>query len=85
MRTARDRGITRLEATKDGVVTWTDHVKSLAEGLLTFEVDSWMTGVNRNVDGKQVRTIARYAGSAPDYRAKCDEVAAKGYEGLVLA
>ncbi|MBN8871755.1 MAG: NAD(P)/FAD-dependent oxidoreductase [Rhodospirillales bacterium] len=85
MRTARDRGLTRLEATKDGVTAWTDHVKSLAEGLLTFEVDSWMTGVNRNVAGKQVRTVARYAGSAPDYRAKCDDVAAKGYEGLVLA
>ncbi|MBN8908461.1 MAG: NAD(P)/FAD-dependent oxidoreductase, partial [Rhodospirillales bacterium] len=85
MRTARDRGLTRLEATKDGVTAWTDHVKSLAEGLLTFEVDSWMTGVNRNVAGKQVRTVARYAGSAPDYRAKCDDVAAKGYEGLLLA
>ena len=64
---------------------WTSHVKALADGLLTFEVDSWMTGVNRNVAGKQVRTVARYAGSAPAYRAKCEEVAANGYEGLALA
>lgn len=85
MRYARDHKITRLEATHDGVATWTDHVKALGDGNLTFEVDSWMTGVNRNVAGKQVRIINRYAGSAPAYRAKCDEVAAKGYEGLVLA
>jgi hypothetical protein len=82
---AQRNGLTRLEATPDGVKTWTDHVKSLADGLLTFEIDSWMTGVNRNVAGKQTRIVARYAGSAPEYRAKCDEVAAKGYEGLVQA
>jgi hypothetical protein len=59
-------------------------VTSCAQGLLTFEVDSWMTGVNRNVEGKQTRTIARYAGSAPAYRAWCDEVAAGGYRELLL-
>ena len=85
MRHARDQGLTRLEATEDGVTAWTDHVKSLGVGLLSNEVDSWMTGVNRNVAGKQVRIINRYSGSAPAYRAKCDEVAANGYAGLTLA
>jgi hypothetical protein len=44
-----------------------------------------MTGVNTNVEGKQVRIVNRYAGSAPAYRARCDDVAAKGYEGLMLS
>ncbi len=44
-----------------------------------------MTGVNRNVDGKTTRIIARYSGSAPAYRARCDEVAANGYSELKLA
>jgi cation diffusion facilitator CzcD-associated flavoprotein CzcO len=85
VRYARDHGLTRLEATEAGVASWTDHVKSLGVGLLSNEIDSWMTGVNRNVEGKQVRIINRYSGSAPAYRAKCDEVAAKGYEGIALA
>jgi cation diffusion facilitator CzcD-associated flavoprotein CzcO len=85
IRHARDQGLTRLEATEAGATSWTDHVKALGVGLLSNEVDSWMTGVNRNVEGKQVRIINRYSGSAPAYRAKCDEVAANGYEGLVLA
>jgi cation diffusion facilitator CzcD-associated flavoprotein CzcO len=85
MRYAQQHELTRLEATATGVTTWTDHVKSLGVGLLSNEVDSWMTGVNRNVEGKQVRIINRYSGSAPAYRAKCDEVAAKDYEGLALA
>ena len=81
---AQNHDVTRLEATKAGVLTWTDHVKSLGVGLLSNEVNSWMTGVNTNVAGKQVRIINRYSGSAPAYRAKCDEVAAKGYKELAL-
>jgi hypothetical protein len=41
-----------------------------------------MTGINSNVDGKQTRIVARYSGSAPAYRARCDEVAAKQYDEL---
>ena len=67
-----------------GVAAWTDHVKALGEGLLSNEVNSWMTGINTNVEGKQTRIIARYSGSAPAYRARCDAVAAKGYRELVL-
>jgi cation diffusion facilitator CzcD-associated flavoprotein CzcO len=85
IRFARDNGLTRLEATQAGVDAWTDHVKSLGVGLLSNEVDSWMTGINRNVEGKTTRIIARYSGSAPDYRARCDGVAARRYDELLLA
>jgi cation diffusion facilitator CzcD-associated flavoprotein CzcO len=81
---ARDHNVTRVEATGAGVTAWTDHVKALGVGLLSNEVDSWMTGVNRNVEGKQVRIVNRYSGSAPAYRARCDEVAANGYKELAL-
>jgi cation diffusion facilitator CzcD-associated flavoprotein CzcO len=85
VRHLRDHKITRVEATEGEVQTWTDHVKSLGEGLLLNEVNSWMTGVNTNVEGKQVRIVNRYSGSAPDYRAKCDAVASTGYKDLALA
>jgi cation diffusion facilitator CzcD-associated flavoprotein CzcO len=84
VRFAMDKGLTRLEATPEGVASWTDHVKALGVGLLSNEVNSWMTGINSNVEGKQTRIIARYSGSAPAYRARCDEVAAKGYGELRL-
>jgi cation diffusion facilitator CzcD-associated flavoprotein CzcO len=85
IRFARDNGLTRLEATEAGVASWTDHVKTLGVGLLSNEVNSWMTGINSNVEGKQTRIVARYSGSAPAYRARCDEVAARGYDELMLA
>jgi len=81
---ATKKELTRLEATTEGVHSWTDHVKALGEGMLSNEVDSWMTGINSNVEGKQTRIVARYSGSAPAYRARCDEVAAKGYQELRL-
>ena len=85
IRFARENNLTRLEATSAGVASWTDHVKALGAGLLSNEVNSWMTGYNTNVEGKQTRIIARYSGSAPAYRARCDEVAAKRYQELALA
>jgi cation diffusion facilitator CzcD-associated flavoprotein CzcO len=85
IRYMRERNLTRVDAKPEGVAAWTDHVKSLGVGLLSNEVNSWMTGINTNVEGKQTRIIARYSGSAPAYRARCDEGAAKGYEELALA
>ncbi|NLS74844.1 NAD(P)/FAD-dependent oxidoreductase [Bradyrhizobium brasilense] len=84
IRFAQERDLTFLDATPEGTADWTEHVKALGVGLLSNEVDSWMTGINRNVEGKQTRIVARYSGSAPAYRARCDEVAAKGYAELRL-
>jgi hypothetical protein len=85
IRHARDRQLSRIEATPAGVKSWTDHVWSLGEGLLSNEVDSWMTGINRNVEGKQTRIVARYSGSAPAYRERCEQAAANGYPELALS
>jgi cation diffusion facilitator CzcD-associated flavoprotein CzcO len=85
IRYARDHDLTRVAATEAGVTSWTDHVRLMGVGLLSNEVNSWMTGINSNVEGKQTRIIARYSGSAPAYRARCDEVAANGYQELALA
>ena len=85
VRHARAHALTRIEATAAGVASWTDHVKAMGEGLLSNEVNSWMTGINSNVEGKQTRIIARYSGSAPAYGARCDEEARQGARELNLA
>jgi hypothetical protein len=63
---------------------WTAFVKKMGEGLLAKEVASWMTGVNQHVEGKQVRIIARYSGTAPECRAGRGR-AAGGYREPRLA
>jgi hypothetical protein len=80
---ATERGLKRIEATPSAVDEWTDHVLALGQGQLMNEVGSWMTGVNRNVEGKQKPRIMRYSGGHPAYRQYCDAVAAEGYPKLV--
>ena len=84
LRHMRTQDLVRAEARPEAVHDWMAHVMECAAGLLSMEVDSWMTGVNRNVAGRQTRVIARYTGSAPAYRAWADGMAARGYEGIAL-
>ncbi|KAK1635591.1 phenylacetone monooxygenase [Colletotrichum phormii] len=84
IRYARDNNITSVEATDEGMRMWTDHVWKCGEGLLANEVDSWMTGVNKNLAHKQKRSMTRYNGPAPGYRKRCDEVKARNYSDFVL-
>ncbi|HZQ00138.1 MAG TPA: NAD(P)/FAD-dependent oxidoreductase [Reyranella sp.] len=81
----REHKFGRVECRPEGVADWTAHVHKMGEGLLSNEVDSWMTGINRNIEGKSERIIARYSGSAPAYRARCDAVAADGYREMNLS
>jgi len=85
IRFARERELTRVEATAEGVAAWTAHVLSLGHDLLMNEIGSWMTGVNGNVEGKQKPRIMRFAGGHPAYRQHCDAVAAEGYRKLDLS
>ncbi|HEY4249879.1 MAG TPA: NAD(P)/FAD-dependent oxidoreductase [Roseomonas sp.] len=84
LRHVQQGGLTYAEARPEAVATWMDHVMELAKGLLSMEVDSWMTGVNRNVAGRQTRVVARYTGSAPAYRAWANGIADRGYPELLL-
>jgi cation diffusion facilitator CzcD-associated flavoprotein CzcO len=85
LRYMAERGYRRVEATEAAQEAWTQHVYDSAARLLLMDVDSWMTGINGNVPGRQQRTFMAYAGGAPKYREKCDAVAAAGYEGFLLA
>ena len=75
-----DRGHRRGRRRSGPTTSW-----RRGEGLLINEIDSWMTGVNRNVEGKQTRKIMRYSGGHPAFREHCDAVAAEGYRELALA
>jgi cation diffusion facilitator CzcD-associated flavoprotein CzcO len=81
----RARGHTRVEPTVEAEREWTQHVHDTGRRMLFTQVDSWMMGINSNVAGKDRRTFIVYAGGAPRYREKCDEVAAAGYAGFAFA
>lgn len=78
------KDLTRVEATHEAQKGWAQYVREQGEGLLSNQVDSWMTGVNSNLEGRQTRIVFRYSGSAQSYRHRCDEVAKNAYNELKL-
>ena len=82
LRFMRERGHTRVVPTSEAEAAWTEHVYETASRMLLTKVDSWFMGINSNVPGKQKRTFLLYAGGAPYYRQRCDEIASHGYEGF---
>ncbi len=74
----------QIEPTLEAEDAWTVHVDETAQHTLFPTADSWFMGINVNNPTKK-RTFMLYAGGAPNYKAKCDEVAEKGYEGFVLS
>ena len=70
-----------LEATPQAQSAWCEHVNEIANMTLHVNTDSWYMG--SNVPGKP-RAFLGYLGGVGPYRAKCDEVAAAGYDGFVV-
>ncbi|KAH7245482.1 hypothetical protein BKA59DRAFT_475865 [Fusarium tricinctum] len=82
----KDNRFTSVQPTEEAVEEWTKHVVQCSESqTLMNEIDSWMTGVNKNVKGKTVRSVARYSGNITEYRRRCEEVKKMDYEGLVFS
>jgi hypothetical protein len=76
-----EQGLRAIEPTQEAQDAWVDHVNLIASYTLYPKANSWYMGAN--VPGKP-RVFMPYAGGVGEYRKKCDEVAAKGYEGFAL-
>jgi cyclohexanone monooxygenase len=71
-----------IEATQGAQDAWVAHVNEVADTTIYPYANSWYLGAN--VPGKP-RVFMPYIGGFPPYRDKCNEVAAAGYEGCVVA
>ncbi len=79
-----EHGYTRIDTRPECVDEWTETVIKAAEPLLSSKVDSWQTGVNRNVAGRQVRRVLGYNGNGAHFRRKTDEVTTGGFKEFVF-
>ena len=77
----RQHGLATMEARTDAEAQWTAHVAEVANASLFPTADSWYLGAN--IPGKP-RVFMPYLGGVGPYRQKCDEVAAKEYEGFTF-
>jgi cation diffusion facilitator CzcD-associated flavoprotein CzcO len=77
----RENGHRRIEATLEAQDAWVDFVNTVADFTLFPSCNSWYLGAN--VPGKP-RVFMPLLGF-PTYVEKCNDVAAKGYEGFALS
>ncbi len=80
----RGNGIRSIEALATAQQEWIDHATSLVAStvLVHPSCNSWYNG--GNVPGKK-RMYMGYTGGIPEYRRRCDEIAAGGYTGFKLS
>jgi cyclohexanone monooxygenase len=75
----RNRGFSCIEAEEDAEDAWLRHNNEVADRTLYPLANSWYVGAN--IPGKP-RVFMPYVGGVSAYKKKCDEVAARGYEGF---
>ena len=77
------KGIRTIEAQPDAQREWIEHTTELVAPtvLMHPSCNSWYNGAN--VPGKKRRYMG-YVGGIPEYRRRCDEIAATGYAGFAL-
>jgi cation diffusion facilitator CzcD-associated flavoprotein CzcO len=80
----RANGIRTIEALARPQQDWIDHTTALVAPTVLVHptCNSWYNG--GNVPGKK-RMYMGYVGGIPEYRRRCDEIAAGGYTGFKLA
>jgi cation diffusion facilitator CzcD-associated flavoprotein CzcO len=76
-----EHDVDRIEASVEAESQWVEHVNEVANKTLYPLANSWYMGAN--VPGKP-RIFMPYVGGVGVYRQKCDEVAARDYEGFLL-
>ncbi len=81
IRYVREHGLKVCEPTREAEDKWVQHHEETAAATLVPKTVSWYMG--SNVKGKPRRLLS-YIGGVGQYRQKCDEVAAKNYEGFAM-
>jgi len=77
----REHNLKVCEPTREAEDRWVKHHEETAAATLVPKTVSWYMG--SNVKGKPRRLLS-YIGGVGTYRQKCDEVAAKNYEGFAM-
>ena len=77
----REHGLSAIEPSAAEEDAWVEHARAVGDASLYPRARSWYMGAN--IPGKP-RVLMPYVGGVGAYRALCDAVAERGYEGFVL-
>lgn len=77
-----ERGFKTIESPVSVQDNWTETCNDLMHATLIGSTDSWFTGVNPNIEGRDKRSALFYAGPNPEYRRICDEIERNEYNAF---
>lgn len=85
MQEMKARGVRRIEPDPEAAASWTSYCAKLMDKMLLGRTNSWFTGINKNIQGRDRREVLLFVGGNPRFRQYCDEVRADGYRGFLVA
>ena len=84
MQFVKDHKIEVLEADPKAQDEWNELCHELLGRGLLGKVNSWFTGVNKNVAGAQKREVLFYAGGNPEFKQLCKDITNDGWRGFLF-
>lgn len=81
----KETGIQHIEADTKAAEEWTLYCSKLMGKLLLGQTNSWFTGINKNIEGRDKREVLLFVGGNPRFREYCTDVRENNYKGFVLS
>jgi len=78
-------GIQCIEPDEMAAEDWTLYCSRLMDKLLLGHTDSWFTGINKNIKGRDKREVLLFVGGNPKFRDYCNEVREHNYRGFIMS
>jgi len=79
------RNIHRIEPDPEAVDSWTAYCTKLLDKMLLGQTNSWFTGINKNIEGRNKREVLLFVGGNPRFREYCNDVRDNDYKGFHVA
>jgi cyclohexanone monooxygenase len=84
MENLKSSGIVRIEPEVEAAQDWTNYCGKLMDKMLLGQTNSWFTGINKNIKGRDKREVLLFVGGNPKFRQYCDDVRENNYKGFIM-
>lgn len=82
---AKSAGVQRIEPEIEATESYTNYCSKLMGKLLLGQTNSWFTGINKNIEGRDKREVLIFVGGNPRFREYCDDVREHDYKGYIMS
>ncbi len=82
---AKENGVERIEPEVSAADEYTLYCTKLMNKLLLGQTNSWFTGINKNIEGRDKREVLIFVGGNTRFREYCDDVAEADYKGYIMS